>query len=138
MGHCVGLAPAYAEAVRAGKKVIWSVRDPAGMPVFTLDVEVVSWREEGHTLTRYEVVQWKGDHDRAPGLSRGATGRFWQQVPADLRNALQSAAHDPVRQGELDLVLSVVRALRERFTLEARTADLRVLWAVRPGALDTP
>lgn len=65
MGHCVGRVDAYASEISRGVGRVLSVRDPAGAPVFTLELRRTS-AESGEP---WRLSQLRGPGNRRPGLS---------------------------------------------------------------------
>lgn len=70
MGHCVGESRVYRDGIRRGVTRILSVRDADGRSLFTLELGLT---ERGVYGSEWDLKQFKGDGNRIPGLSRGAT-----------------------------------------------------------------
>ena len=123
LGHCVG-GDGYRKGVEDGRIGIWSVRNAQNVPVYTLEV---SFDTEGGP----RIVQWKGEGNRLPGLSRGTTSRlgYWSTL-TDLRSRIaELPARSRPKAEEGHRVLAVIHALREpRTTPHKRDAR----WWSRP------
>lgn len=119
MRHCVGdLSMKYLQALAANELEIWSLRDRADKPRFTLEVDPRFWERHGlvldsrgedmavpmHPAWRAEwIYQLKGKANRRPGYAQsGDTGPF--RFPEEVvfwQHVLRELGADPAKVGDL-------------------------------------
>ncbi len=98
MGHCVGdKGMGYIKQASEGEIEIWSLRDSADKPRFTLEIDESFYRSEDPAEKADAILQVKGKANRTPGLERArmipsGSGDikfpeeviFWKQVFSDI------------------------------------------------------
>lgn len=120
MGHCVGKSSTYSDMISRGEGKIYSVRDEQGRSIFTVQVRF---------SPTPRIVQFKGDKNRVPGLTKKKTGDLPSSWVPQRQRAEAAPYHERVRAW-IDRA-SKPFVLRE--DAEAAAAATRELQRLHPG-----
>jgi hypothetical protein len=135
MKHCVGRTPAYAQGIRAGRTRILSLRNAEGRPLFTVELQKIPGRPpvRGQASVRpaipayWVITQWKGPHDRIPGLNVVDTRACPLFQPSPDLAAWVLASPRRLVRADLTLVRAAHQVLMDLGLGESNTNDLLIV-----------